>query len=104
MSRRLLYVCRSKNASQAISATESPATTHAYSEIVAAEGIVCADRAWPWPQKSHSLRGDPKSHTSLAFAPDNRGLSLGYRTPLSAARPRHVVRSGLTWRCSSQGV
>ena len=30
-----------------------------------------------------------------SFAPDDRGLSLGDRTPLSAAGPRHIVWSSL---------
>ena len=32
-----------------------------------------------------------KSDPSLAIAPNNRGLSLGHRAPLSAARPGRII-------------
>ena len=35
-----------------------------------------------------TLRGHPKSQASVAFRPNDRGLSLGHCTALSAARPR----------------
>jgi hypothetical protein len=43
-----------------------------------------------WPQVLNAM-----AHTGLAFAPDNRSLSLGDRTALSAAGPRHIVWSGI---------
>ena len=36
-----------------------------------------------------------KSDASPGFAPNHRGLSLGHRAPLSAARPRHIIWSDL---------
>jgi putative transposase len=46
-------------------------------------------------RKNHSFRRDRESHASVAFPPDDGGLSLGHRTSMSAARPRRVVRSNL---------
>ena len=53
------------------------------------------DCAQPRPQMGCSFRGHPKSHAKLALAPDDRGLSLGHSTALSAPRPGHTVWSGL---------
>ena len=49
------------------------------------------------------LRCHAKSHTGLAGAPDHRGLPLGYRASLSAARPRCVIWSDLPRSCSGDG-
>src|SRR6266446_1260883 len=40
---------------------------------------------------------------SLAFAPNDRGLSLGHRAPLSAAGPGCIVWSDLPRSCSGDG-
>jgi hypothetical protein len=53
------------------------------------------DCAQPRPQTGCSFRGHPKSHAKLALAPDDRGLSLGHCTALSATGPGQIVWSGL---------
>jgi len=57
----------------------------------------------PRPQTDCSLRGHPKSHASLAFRPNDRGLCLGHCTALSAAGPRQIVWSGIPLSSSSDG-
>jgi hypothetical protein len=43
---------------------------------------LCPDRPRTWSKKNPPFRGHPKSDTSLAIAPNDRGLSLGHRAPL----------------------
>ena len=64
---------------------------------------LCPDCAQPRPQTGCSLRGHPISHASLAFRPNDRGLSLGHCTALSAAGPRQIVWSGIPPSSSSDG-
>jgi hypothetical protein len=61
------------------------------------------DCAQPRSQTGCSLRSHPQSHASLAFRPNDRGLSVGDCTALSAARPRQIVWSGLPSSRSSDG-
>jgi hypothetical protein len=61
------------------------------------------DCAQPRPQTGRSLRGHPKSHARLAPAPDDRGLSLGHCTALSAAGPGQSVWCGISPSRSSDG-
>jgi putative transposase len=42
-------------------------------------------------RRGYPFRGHPKSDSSLARAANHRGLSVGHRTSLSAARPRYIV-------------
>src|SRR5262249_24461530 len=49
------------------------------------------------------LCGHAKPHARLAFAPNDRGLSLGHSTSLSAAGPRQILWSGITSSHSSDG-
>ena len=62
---------------------------------------LCLDCAQPRPQTGCSLRDHPKSHASLAFRPNDRGLSLGHCAALSAAGPRQIVWSGVPLSSSS---
>jgi len=48
-------------------------------------------------------RGHPKSNTSLAIAPNHRGLSVGHRAPLSAAGPGRILWCGLSRSSSGDG-
>src|SRR5215467_1049734 len=50
------------------------------------------------------LCGHAKPHARLAFAPNDRGLSLGHRTSLSAAGPRQILWSGIPRSRSSDGI
>ena len=45
--------------------------------------------------RANPLWGAPRIHGKLALAPDDRGLSVGHCTALSAAGPGQIVWSGL---------
>ena len=45
----------------------------------------------------------PQSHARLAFASNDRGLSVGHRTSLSAAGPGQILWSGISSSRSSDG-
>src|SRR5438552_15229290 len=62
----------------------------------------CADCVGPWPEviSSHDQSG---SYATLAFAPNDRGLSLRHCTSLSAAGPGQILWSGLPSSRSSDG-
>jgi putative transposase len=54
-------------------------------------------------RRVYSLCGHAKSHARLAFAPSDRGLSVGYCTSLSAAGPRQIIRTGIPSSRPSDG-
>src|SRR5207249_4801327 len=56
------------------------------------------------PQTGRSLRGHPELHARLAFTPNDRGLSVGHCTALSAAGPRQIIWSGLSPSPSNDGA
>ena len=60
-------------------------------------------RPRPRAKKGHPLRCQPESHSGLASAPDHRGLPLGNRPSLSAARPRRFIWAHLLRSCRGDG-
>ena len=54
--------------------------------------------------EDHSLRGHRKSHARLARTPNDRGLPLGHRAPLSAAGPGRIVWSAFRDRVRVMGI
>jgi len=53
------------------------------------------DRPRPRPPKDHSLQCHPEPDPGLACTSNDRGLSLGYSTAISAAGSRRIIWSGL---------
>src|SRR3982074_229560 len=53
------------------------------------------DHPRPQPKEGHSLRCYPEPDASLACASNDRGVSLGHSTSVSAAGPRRVIWSGV---------
>src|SRR6266851_2940491 len=71
--------------------------------VVTARYRLLPGRARPRAKESHPFRCHSKPNTRLADAPNHRGLPLGHRAWLSAARPRRDIWSVLPRSSSGDG-